>query len=47
MVEATGPEVKHLKTGDKIIFKEYATTNVKLDNTEYLILKEEDILATL
>lgn len=47
VVEATGPEVKHLKTGDKIIFKEYATTNVKLDNTEYLILKEEDILATL
>lgn len=47
VVEAVGPEVKSVKKGDKIIFKEYSTTDVKVDDTNYLILKEEDILATL
>ena len=46
-VESVGPDVKNIKKGDKIVFKEYSTTNVKIDDTEYLILKEEDILATL
>ena len=46
-VEAVGPEVKFVKKGDKILFKEYSTTNVTVDDTEYIILKEEDILATL
>ena len=47
IVESVGPDVKTIKKGDKIIFKEYSTTNVKLDDVEYLILKEEDVLATL
>ena len=47
VVEAVGPEVKSVKKGDKIIFKEYSTTNVELDDTEYLIVKEDDVLATL
>lgn len=47
IVESVGPDVKSIKKGDKIIFKEYSTTNVKIDDTEYLILKEEDILATI
>lgn len=46
-VESVGPDVKSVKKGDKIVFKEYSTTNVKIDDTEYLILKEEDVLATL
>lgn len=46
-VESVGPDVKTIKKGDKIVFKEYSTTNVKIDDTEYLILKEEDVLATL
>lgn len=46
-VTAIGPDVKTIKKGDKIIYKEYSSTNVKIDDTEYLILKEEDILATL
>lgn len=46
-VESVGPDVKSVKKGDKIIFKEYSTTNVKIDDVEYLILKEEDVLATL
>lgn len=47
VVESVGPEVKTVKKGDKIIYKQYSTTEVKLDETEYIILKEEDVLATL
>ena len=31
--------------GDRIVYKEYTTTEIKVDNKEYLILKEEDVLA--
>ena len=47
IVEAVGPDVKDVKKGDKILYKEYSTTEVELDNEKYIILKEEDILATL
>jgi len=47
VVEAVGPEVKNVKKGDKIIYKEYSTTNLKIDEKEYIIVKEEDVLATL
>lgn len=46
-VESVGPKVKDVKKGDKILFKEYSTTDVKLDGTEYLIVKEEDVLAVV
>lgn len=46
-VIAVGPEVKDVKKDDKILFKEYSTTEVEIDDEKYLILKEEDILATL
>ena len=47
VVESVGPEVKEVKKGDKVVYKEYSTTEIKVDNKEYIILKEEDILATL
>lgn len=47
VVEAVGPEVKEIKKGDKIVYKEYSTTEVKVDEKDYIILKEEDVLATL
>lgn len=46
-VEAVGPDVKGIKKGDRIIYKEYSTTELKIDGTEYLIVKEEDVLATV
>jgi chaperonin GroES len=46
-VQAVGPDVKHLKVGDRIIYKEYSTTELKIDGVEYLLVKEEDILATV
>jgi len=36
------PEVK---VGDRVIFAKYGGTEVKVDDVEYLILKEENILA--
>lgn len=36
-----------VKVGDKIIFSKYAGTEVKIDNEEYLILRQSDVLAIL
>ena len=47
VVVAVGPDVKGVKTDDKIIYKEYSTTELTIDKTEYLVIKEEDILATI
>ncbi len=47
VVESVGPDVKSVKPGDKIVYKNYSTTDVKLDDTDYIIVKEEDVLATL
>ena len=47
VVESVGPEVESVKKGDKIVYKEYSTTEIKIENTDYIILKEEDVLATM
>jgi len=36
-----------VKKGDRILFGKYAGTEVKLDGDEYLIMKEDDVLAIL
>ncbi|MDD4569117.1 MAG: co-chaperone GroES [Tepidanaerobacteraceae bacterium] len=36
-----------VKVGDKIIFSKYAGTEIKLDDVEYLILRQSDVLAIL
>lgn len=46
-IVAAGPDVKQVKKGDKILYKDYSTTEITVDGTEYLIVKEEDILATI
>ena len=44
--EADGKEIKmFLKKGDKVIASKYAGTEVKYEGTEYIILKQSDILA--
>ena len=47
VVESVGPEVKEVKKGDKIVYKEYSTTEIKIEDIEYIVLKEEDVLATM
>lgn len=46
-VEAAGDEVKQIKVGDKVLFDKYSGSKINIDNTEYLIVKEEDILGIL
>jgi chaperonin GroES len=46
-VVAAGKEVKEVKKGDRIVYKSYSTTDVKLDDKEYILVKEEDIIATV
>ncbi len=46
-VEAVGSEVKEVKVGDEVLFDRYAGSKVRLNGTEYLILKEEEILGIL
>ena len=36
-----------VKAGDKILFGKYSGSEVKIDDEEYLILREEDVLAIL
>jgi chaperonin GroES len=36
-----------VKAGDRILFGKYSGSEVKIDGTEYLIMKEEDILGVL
>ena len=41
-----GKEVKmEVAVGDKVIYSKYSVTEVKLDNEEYIIVKQSDILA--
>ncbi|HPV01032.1 MAG TPA: co-chaperone GroES [Clostridiales bacterium] len=41
-----GREIKmEVKVGDKVLISKYAGTEVKIDNVEYTILKQSDILA--
>lgn len=41
-----GNEVKmYVKVGDRVITAKYTGTEVKMDDTEYTIVKQEDILA--
>ena len=34
-----------VKVGDKVVFSKYAGSEIKLDGEEYLILRQDDILA--
>jgi chaperonin GroES len=36
-----------VKIGDKVMFKKYAPDEIKIDDQEYLLISERDILAVL
>lgn len=44
-VVAVGKAVSEIKAGDRIIYKNYSTTEVKVGSEDYILVKEEDILA--
>ena len=46
MVE--GKEVKmEVKVGDKVIYSKYSGTEVKIDDEEFIVVKQNDILAVV
>ncbi len=47
-VVAIGPETEVcLELNDKVVYKQYSGTDIKLDDDEYVIVEDKDILAIL
>lgn len=46
-VLAVGKDVKQVKTGDRIIYGGYSNTDVKMGKETYMLVKEENIFATV
>jgi chaperonin GroES len=46
-VVAVGPLAKQVKVGDRIVYKSYSNTDVKVGKDEFILVKEEDVLATV
>jgi chaperonin GroES len=44
---AVGKDVKSVKVNDRIVYKNFSTNEVKVGADEYILVKEEDILATV
>lgn len=36
-----------VKVGDRVLFGKYAGTNIKLDNCEFLVMREEDVMGVI
>jgi len=36
-----------IKTGDVVLFEKYSGSKINIDDVEYLIIKEDDILGTI
>jgi chaperonin GroES len=43
----TGKAVQHVKVGDRIIYGGYSNTDVKMGKETYMLIKEENIFATV
>ncbi|MCX6806128.1 MAG: co-chaperone GroES [Patescibacteria group bacterium] len=46
-VLAVGVKVEEVKEGDVVLYKSYGPDDVKVDGQDFMIAKEEDILATV
>jgi chaperonin GroES len=46
-VVAVGAATRQIKVGDRILYKGYSTTEVKVSSEDYILVKEEDVLATV
>lgn len=47
VVLAVADGVKQVKVGDRILYKSYSPVEVKVEKQDFLLVKEEDILATV
>lgn len=46
-VVAVGQAARQIQVGDRILYKSYSTTDVKVNGEDYILVKEEDVLATV
>lgn len=47
-VVAVGPDSEaEIKEQDRVVYKEYSGTKVEVDDVEYIIIEDEDILAVM
>lgn len=46
-VLAVGPAVRDVKAGDRVIYGGYSNTDIKIDNVEYMLVKNENVYAKL
>ena len=44
-VMSAGPDVKDIKSGDKVVVGNYTGSDIKLDGIDYKFVKLEDVLA--
>ncbi len=47
VVLSVGKDVKQVKVKDRIVYKSYSTTDIKVGSEEFVVVKEEDVLATV
>jgi chaperonin GroES len=47
MMEDGKRSVMGVKAGDRVLFGKYSGTEIKIDDEEYVIMREEEILAVL
>jgi chaperonin GroES len=46
-VEAIGKDVEEVKVGDVVLFDKYSGSKINVDNEDYLIVKEEEVLGII
>ena len=42
-----GVRTPEVKTGDKVLFGKFAGTEIKIDDEDYLVMREDDVVAVL
>jgi len=46
-LDSGGVREPEVKKGDKVLFGKYAGTEIKIDDEEYLVMREDDVVAVL
>lgn len=46
-VLAVGKDVKEVKVGDRVVYGGYSNVEVKQDGNDFIVIKEENIFATV
>lgn len=46
-VVAVASQVKNIKVGDRVVYKSYSNTDVKVGSESFILVREEDVMATV